>query len=304
MAPKEKPLSLESLTPKARQVILVKRIQERKPVKAWRSLLMELAGFDSTRDRLHARAKRKRLLFLALFLILLIATFFLGAAFALPGALIGGLLSSACLVAAGVFHSRAKKLQDMDLMSDFRTVLIPFLKILQEDLRKKAPIHLSMNLAGLKPGKVVREGQVAPGRFKSVSERVYSDRWCSMSMRMADESIVRLRLVNLVHRQERRWKNPRGKPKKKVKWKKVVLLSATLFPSVKHLRWNKARVQEGARADRVRIVKRKGIPGVRIVRKFKFKTVDKEPLATIKAKEMTRLLMHLYAMTTPVEKRR
>ncbi|MBN1106018.1 MAG: hypothetical protein JXL84_21590 [Deltaproteobacteria bacterium] len=304
MASKEGPLSLESLTPKARQVILLKRIEERKPAKAWRSLLTELAGFDSIRDRLYAKASRRRVLFFVLFGILFVLSFLLGDALGLPGVVVGLLLSCACLVLSILFHSRVKKLRDMDLMSDFRTVLIPLLKILQEDLTKKVPVRLSLNLVGLKPGKVIREGDVPPGRFKRVTERLYRDRWCAMSVRMADGSMVRLRLVNLVLRQERQWTNPRRKTKFKVKWKKVVLVSATLFPSVEYLRWNKSRVQERARVDKVRIVKRRGIPGVRITRKFKFKTVGKEPVETIKAKEIVRLLMHLYAMTRPVGERR
>lgn len=302
MTTKEKPLSLDRMTPKARQVILLRRIQERRPVKEWQSLLRELAAFDSTRDRLHARAKKRRLLFFVLFVILLIAAFLIIGLAGLAGALSAGVLSLSSLVVAIVFHRRVQSLKKMDLMSDFRSLLLPFFKVLRRDLHKKAKVNLSLNLKGLTTDKIVRKGEIPPGRFKKVTESVYRDRWCSLTARLADESVIRLRIANLVTCQERSWKNPRGKVKSKVKWKKEVLLFGTLFPSPTSLRWQKASVQDRARVDKMKIVKRGGIPGVRIARKYKFKTLNKEPAATIRPKTIVGLLMHLYAMTMPLEK--
>jgi len=308
VAPGKKTVTLESLSPEAVAAMRDRKLAGQDSFKRWQKLLAELAAFDAQTDALMQAAKKRMITYFVLAIIMFFLMFF---AIPVAGALgdaAGGVYLAAALIAAIValfvffivqifrYMQKGKRLKNVDLLNDFRLCLIPFLDELAEDCDPKTKMKLNLDLSGLTPQKVFNTRQVPPGRFRAVTETFSWDPWCHLSMKLIDGSVMILDLKNYVMAQKREWSNPRGKHKSKTKWRKIAIVSATLIPDVSDTEWDEAKLTERARQDKLKVTEKKGAKVARLVRKWKFKSVNQEPDVAVAPNEVMGMLMQLYGM--------
>lgn len=303
----EKTLSL-----KAKKVVDAKKASGGKPFEDWQSLLKEIFAFDATRDIQHARTKKWLTLWVIGFILLLFPAIFCTLiALDTRGirtidivAVLVVLAFLACLYFLIAMIKKLRHLGKLDIMNDPGAIVGPLLTMLAEDVSPEAAMNLEIDLSGLTKEKMVREREVPPGRFKKVTEKIYKDPWCDLTVKLIDKCKINLKVENEFTEQKRVWRNPRGKYKSKTKWRKLVTVVATLFPMSGSRGWIKDKVRALAREEKVKIAKKEGGPGVRITKKYKFKGLSTEPDETVDASEIVGMLVQLYGLTAPVEKRR
>ncbi len=291
MAEKKK-LDMTSLSPAAQKIVETKKVSGEDRLKGWFTILREVAAFDSVADELRAKASKRA----TIFLIVSIALLFLG--FFTFG--ITAILAIPCIVLTIVYFVKKGKLKKIDLSNEFRTVLIPFLQTMSEDIQPKGRISLELDMAGPSDGKIVRQEEIPPGRFRKVKETIRQDPWCRLSAPLANGARLILNVDNLYVTHDRYWRNPRGKSKHKAKWKKQVNVTAGLIPSGA-LAFDKAEVDSMAIMDKMKLKEKDESQMVRLTRKFKFKAVNQAPEESVTTDDLVGMFFHIGSALTEAQ---
>jgi hypothetical protein len=307
MAKAAKDVRVEDLSPAAQQAVDAKHVAGRRKVKDWIGLIKELAEFDAVSDQLQKRASN----FMILGIVVLIA----GAiGFAVAASHGGGFLSVLCAllgvagIALAVYHGlRWSRFKKVDLANDFRACVPPLLDVLAEDMEDKAKVKMELDMAGIGKSKQVKKGKIDPGRFRKVIETIYQDPWCSLTAPLVDGSQAVLNIENQFIAHERHWtkrsRSGKIKFKSKTKWKKLVHVSAAIVPNAENFEWDDAAVDARAAEEKLKMAEKKGCRVCRLVRKFKFSDVNKQPDGVVPAEEIVGMFMHLFSMLAPAEAR-
>ena len=291
MAEKKK-LDVTSLSPAAQQIVETKKVSGEDRLKGWFTILREVAAFDNTADELRAKASKRATIFLIVSIVLLFLAFFTFG--------ITALLAIPCIVLTIVYFVKKSKLGKIDLSNEFRTVLIPFLQTMSEDIQPKGRITLELDMAGPSKEKIVSEQEIPPGRFRKVKETIRQDPWCRLSAPLANGARLILNVDNVYVTHDRYWRNPRGKSKHKAKWKKQVNVTAGLIPAGA-LEFDKAEVDSMAVMDKMKLKEKADSQMVRLVRKFKFKAVNQAPEESVTTDDLVGMFFHIGSALTEAQ---
>lgn len=314
--PSGKSPRLEDLSEPVRGLVENKRIWGRRTVKEWLQLLTEASSFDVVLEQIRNRAGKFRNLFIAATVILAIVAIFVH-----EPLLLWLVLVLAALGAGLFFGLRKWNLDKQDVSDDFRKVLVPLLRLLQEDIHPYGQVHLRLDIGGLTKEKVLAERNMPPGRFKKVVLATYADHWCRMKAPLANGGELLLSVENIWSRERRRWRNANGKFKWKTKWKKVVRVTAGLIPDSRFVfdkilaeavakRYRAAAPQEGEEAAgkgmrkfRFRMVRVRGREIGKLTRKFKFRGVNEQPQDTVTPQQVAGMFFQMAGMLRPTGRR-
>jgi len=212
------------LTPRQKQILQEKRLAESLDIRALLDLLAPLARFDAATDRKRSRAGNvgcvsSLLAFAGLFI------------FAASGGLapVAALPASGAALAIGALL-RYRALKKMDLSNNLRTLAVPLLVVLGEEVDRGAPIDLELDLRRHDvPDKLVREEPPdSGGGYYSIVNRHFKDAWMSGRARLADGARLRWAIVDEIMQQTKRRRNARGKIKTKTKYKKRTTMSVSI----------------------------------------------------------------------------
>ncbi len=299
---------LSRLSPRADSCVKSKRLRGKATFRELRDLISELARFDKATDEVRSKTQMKAGVGCVVMIVAIIAAV---VAIAMEDEIgmktsetilyaMGG-LAVLSLIFAVVFQVKAGRLGKLDLANDFRLCLKPLLDDLAEDVSNKTRVDFDVDMKGVCKEKMIERGEIPPGRFKKVIQTKYRDPWCALRMRLADGSVMDLDIVDHYTLHERRWTNPRGKSKSKFKWKKLVVVSATLVPGGKGLDFSRedAKIAEGM--GKLKIKDKKDAKVLRLVKKYKFKSIMVEPKETAAHDDVLGMYMKLYSMMKPAQ---
>lgn len=283
-----------SLSKAAQTIILQKTVAGRQSPGDWINLFRELSDFDQ-----HLDALRNKLGASGKTAAIVAAISFFAAFFTFGLAL---LVFIPALIIAIRKYSRKSKLARVDLDNDFRSTLLPFLKIMSEDLSPDKPVDLALDLAGRTDKKMIKKAELPPGRFKKVTQTVWTDPWCRLSGSLVDGSKISLTITNHFTSQERQWRNARGKSKSKTKWKKISIVTAGLRPDPEQFQMAQSSGQ--AQAGKLKIVDRGNGKIVRLTNKVRFTSVGEPPDQAVSAQTIVGMFMRLQSDMMPLGARR
>jgi hypothetical protein len=293
---------LKGLSKAAETAVRKRRVFGRLRLSRWLKILRELARYDEAGELLRAR-NLKRAVASACILVLTIVLMllFLGpkesfVVFVLMA--VCAILASASLTYALISRGRLKNL---DLADDFRTVLIPFLTAIREDVASRDKVRLNLDFGGPSEGKVVRQGDLPGKGKKRIHETVYSDPWCSLEAPLAAGNHITLDITNTYVCHDVRWSNPRGKSKRKIKWKKLVLVRAAMSPDAGRFRFEPSAAKEMAGHEPLKLKNRIEGEAAALKAKHKFKSVGSTPPAeSIQPKEIVAMFLKLGSLIRPL----
>lgn len=294
---------IEALSAPARQALDTGRVEGRFRPRLLIALLRELGIFDrGTAEQIEAAHKRQAG---GVSLAIIMGLVALVSALVLRGISSGFLLVSlGALVVAGLGVARAlknrgeaKRLERVDLLDDFHALLLPFLRDIQEDLTSRGRIRVALQLDGIQDHKLGASRDWSSERFDVVREWTYHDPWCELEAALVDGSHIQLAISNDWTRQDRVWRNPRGKTKHKTKWKKIVTLQAAVRPPASGLDWRAAdAVSPGVT---LKVKERAGQEIRRLVRRAKFKSLEAPPAETLSVGDVVAAFLALFGMLAP-----
>lgn len=124
--------------------------------------------------------------------------------------------------------SGIRKLRQRELEADLDTVVLPLLRILQEDVLPAEKLRLHLQLGGLAQATLVRESRPRQNVYPRVVVQVLQNPWLRGETQLADGTALRLRITDLVRKVEKIKRNPRGKTKTRYAYKQRSLLSVEL----------------------------------------------------------------------------
>lgn len=277
-------------------MIATRRISGHFNLKHLDRLLNELSQFDSGTDVLVKR-------FTTLMIVFIIVSFlalFAGIMLASEEMYLLGLLVFGAPVGLAIFCGvKMKRLKGIDLMNDFRTTVQPVLRDLMQDMAPNEKVKVEMELSGAADSKQTAKRDL-PTSYLKLTETVYDDPWCELTLPFIDGSAAAIEFVNCYRRFDRRYRGRRGKVKSKTKWRKEASATATLLPSGAGLFNEEAlrlRIQQGW--EKYKLIDRDGRPGARIERYWVFKAASDPPAEGPPAKEVVGMLLRLYGCWTP-----
>jgi hypothetical protein len=303
---------VKMLSAEAQAVVDKKRLSGRLRFSRLRKLLAELRDFDAVTDKLQSRSKGLTCLMIVLVLVLGIVTAVLifrateGRGDMIT-AVLPGLPAAICAVLLVVFAVRWRRFAKADLDNQFRTVLVPFLEAISQDVEPKAKVGARIGMSGLTKEKIVSKQKIPPGRYRKIIETVYKDPWCNLQVELADGSRMMLRVEDQATSLDLHWtkRSSSGKTKfkHKRKWKKLVVVTAALVPEAEKLSWDEADVEQLAGQEKLKLADKKFGRVCRLVRKFKYGSVGSPPTESVGSDEIIPMFMQLYSMLNPVAQR-
>ena len=248
------------------RITRTKRVGASMPVDSWLRVLREVADVDvSQESRRHVFGCAIVVLIVALVASLV---FHAELSHALPVAV--GLLLTVLVLVIGYYIW----LRQSDLSNEFRVLLIPLLETLREDFRPDRPVALELDMRGLVGEKVVRQGKIAPPhgnhRIRSISQTIYLDPWCRVQGVLTGGHRMRLAVSSHYVRNVRSYISASGKSKSKTKWRKSVMVTASLAPALPH-GIDRAKLPQQIHSGRCKVQQRRGRQLAVIRQKFKFK---------------------------------
>jgi hypothetical protein len=302
MAQKTRRRPLKGLSKAAETAARKRQVFGRLRLNRWLGILKELASYDDAGDQLRSRAKRGSAISVVSFIVLLFLLF----AFWGGGELLVVSMALGCgaLIALGLFVyflKRMTQLKDLDLANDFRSVLIPFLIAIREDVPPKEKIRLNLDLAGPLETKVIRQGDLGQRGGKEVHETVYSDPWCHLEAPLAAGKHITLEIANTYIRHEVRWRTSRGKNKTKSKWKKLVVVRAEMAPDARRFLLDPGAVKKERGEGGLKLKKRVDGEAAVIKMKQKFRSVGPDPPAeSVQTKQIVAMFLRLGSLLRPI----
>ena len=294
----KKQVDLSALSDELKQIVTEKKVEGRKRLKDWMRLLRDVATFDETTDQLFAKAKKRFTLYLILTIVSVFLAPFTAAIFPVPFIFLAAAIVFIVLTIRA--SKEKKKLKQIDLSNDFRTVLVPFFQVMSEDINPKGQIALELSFSGASPDKVVQQGPIEPGRFKKVVETVYHDPWLRLDAPLVEGSRLLLTIENRYISQDRHWRNARGKSKHKVKWTKIPMVTVALRPNPDLAGVDAALAPDTA--DKMKFSSKAKGDLARISRKFKFKSITELPEENVSVDDLVQMCFHLSSTLKPSDK--
>jgi hypothetical protein len=298
MTEPKRQVDLATLSPELKQIITEKKVQGQKRLKDWLRLLREVAAFDEATDQLLAKAKKRFILFLVLAIVSGFLTAFTVVLFPVPIVFLVAMIVFIVLMVKA--NNQKKQLRQIDLSNDFRTVLVPFLQVMAEDINSRGQISMELGFAGPSQANIVQQGPILPGRFKKVVETIYRDSWLRLDAPLIEGSHLLLSIENKFVSHDRHWRNARGKSKHKVKWAKMAIVTAALRPNP-----NLADIDASLAADAVvklKVSSKEKGDMARISRKFKFKSITEPPADNVSVDDLVQMCFNLSAMLKPASR--
>lgn len=292
---------LKGLSKAAEAAVLKREVFGRLKLVRWLKILRELARYDEAGDLQRARLKKTAVISgVALVPLGILLAFLAGEE---EPWFVSAVLGAAMLTAAILLIYclvRNKRLTNLDLANDFRKVLIPFLTAIREDVPSKDKIKLKLDLAGPTDSKAIRKGAPTHRDGKKIQETVYSDSWCHLEASLVTGSRITLDISNLYTRRKVTSKNPRGKYKLKVKWKKLVVARAGMSPDMERYAFDPVAVERKAGEGELKLKKRVEGPSAALKMKRKFKSAGSPPSESIQPKEILGMFLRLESLMRPV----
>ncbi len=295
----QKPPSVTELSARAADCAASKTVTGRMRFSECQSLLTELADFDEATDR-HAQCAKSWLITCVLAAV---ALGILTVAVSVNAGELGflpGIGLAAAVIGCIIMGCRYSRLSAISLANEFRLVLSPFLDEIREDIPPKARVNIALDVSGVTPAKIVKQGEIPPGRFDKVVETIYEDPWCSFQVDLVDGSRLQLGIHNKYILHDRRWttrsRSGKTKWKRKEKWKKRVTVTAAISPDADALSWSPSQVDALARNEKVKLAEKKGAHVCRLVRRFKFSGIDTAPEDSPSPRSLVGMFMRLYKM--------
>ncbi len=183
-----------------------------------------------------------------------------------------------------------------DIINDFRNTVVPFLEYVEEDISPQAQVEYSLDLAGPVKAKIAKSWRDKV-RTRSYGFTLYEDPWFNMAVRLKDGNLMELSCVNLWQKRVRRG------GKRKVKWKKVSLITAAITVRNDAMKWDEAKVARKAAQGKVKF--RPGKKGGRLslTRKFKFKRLTELPQKSPSPKQVAGMFMEIYKLSSVVQEK-
>lgn len=198
---------LSKLTAEQKAILQSKDIKLHRTADNLLALLTPIAELDAAADSLRTKARRLR----GFSLVAAIAFFFV--ARGLDGsARIGVFAVSAILIALAIFLTVrvVKPLALADISDNLRTVALPFLRVLREDVAPGEPLQMHIGLDPLASKKHLLAGKVA-------KETNYLDPWFEGQATFADGTRLHWRVVDQLRSRTRTKRSASGKTKMKTK---------------------------------------------------------------------------------------
>ena len=214
--------SYRALSEEQRTVLQTKIIEAEKTPQEWLTFLQPLAAFDRKRDQSSHRAKGFAI---AGGLLLFFSAF----VFAVSEMELGrsGLLLGAVICGLAIW--RYWSLKPVNIEGDLNKLVVPVLHILKEELPAQEKLYLRLNLCETEKAELVKE---VPPKNKSGYPRTWMQffrkPWLSGTTRLADGTMLRLRITDMVKKVERTKRNARGKIKTKKKYKQQSVLALAM----------------------------------------------------------------------------
>ena len=283
----------------SKEVVKTKSIEGKGRVADWFDILDTLASFDSMTDQRHSKTKGKATLFGVLAVIAGIVTGVAAGNNALQGAVL-----IAVLVAVGVivclatfFIVKTVMLGRIDLANDFRETLVPFLRVIEEDIEPKGKLSLELDLSAPdSKAKLVEKRKLPPGRFIKLTETIYVDPWCKAVIPLTAGNQITLTIEKRPSCFQRTYRNARGnKIKTKVKWKLLTTVTMTLSPNPDDFQWDQEDVQTLAQSEKVKLANKKGHDVCKLVQRYKAKSATL-PTDSVDPDELVGMCMRLCSM--------
>lgn len=198
----------------------------------WLAFLGPLASFDKVGD------ESRRILYqvfglaglVSLLGFFVMVGLFIGQHDSTPG-LVAAAVSACAAVVTIVLWPIYSRVAELDLRNHLREVLIPFLRVLEQDMPAKALLRLKLDLAGTVDRKLVSKSDEDPGlwQYPKVKIRTYRDPWMTGAATLADGSALVFHGVDMLRRREVTRKGYRKvKTKTKVKVKHVFAVKLAL----------------------------------------------------------------------------
>jgi hypothetical protein len=292
MAAAKQSTRVEDLSPAAQTIVERKRVTSRRRLKEWLDVFKEIADFDEAVKPLCSRAGALGGIFGIIAIVTLLLTV-LVTYYAALAAIPSGAL-------AVYYGMRWRRFRSVALVNDFEVVVLPFLRIIAEDVDQDARISLKLDMSGPTDDKIITTKEMPPGRFKKVIQTIHRDPWCHLNVPLAEGSRLLLTVTNTYLSEDRRWKNARRKSKRRVKWKKVVKVTAGLIPNGRNTEFDQKAVRAGTKKERLKLAEKKHRTVARLTRTFKFKAVNQLPQESVSAKELVQMFFQLGSLLEPV----
>lgn len=301
MAQKTGRRRLEKLSKAAETAVHTRKVFVRLKLARCLKILKELTRFDEAGDLLRASARKRGIISGVAFLVLIFVLLFVAAIeelWIVSTVLCFGMVAAAALAVYSFIQY--KRLKNLDLANDFRTVLVPFLTAIREDVPAQDKIKLKLDLAGPSDSKVIRKGEPASKGGKKIQETVYSDPWCHLEAPLAAGSHITLDISNVYTQRNVSWKT-RGKHKRKTKWKKLVLVRAGMSPAPGRFAIDPAAADQKLGEYGLKLKKRPEGETAAIKAKRKFKSAGPAPPSeSIQPKEILDMFFRLGSVMRPV----
>jgi hypothetical protein len=188
-----------------------------------------------------------------------------------------------------------QKAKRHDVPDELRKVVRPVLRRLADDLAAGEKVKVEADLTGLGEGKKGRGLYLR--KVNAANKTSYEDRLLRMEMPLADGATAVLELSNFFLMEERQKTTTRGKTKWKKKWRKMARATAMLLPAGP-VEWVAGPVDAGW--EKLRLVEKDGVRGVRLTRYWEWKGDMGPPEQTPPAKEVVGLFARLAMMRRAV----
>ena len=191
------------------------------------------------------------------------------------------------MVAAVVIANwRFRKARESDIPDEIRLTIQPVIRSLVPDVDPAKKIRVDLQLNSRIEEKLDKHVECV----------------CFVRMQLADASIASFRIVNSYRKSVRGKRNKNGKYKRKVKWKKKSVLTASLLPAP-GAAWAAKRIQsqlQPKRGEKFRMTRSaRGSRVGRLTRRYRFSKVGEIPRDTIPPRDVIDLFLRLALGRTP-----
>ncbi|HSE99144.1 MAG TPA: hypothetical protein VLD57_12825 [Blastocatellia bacterium] len=218
-------LAYSSLSPRQKEFVKVKYIENSHTPSEWLAFFSKIAVYDRHGDAARNVLKKAGCATgAAAFISIFISAFF---ETWLPILL----LAPIAIITVVLYFIRKKS----DLPNNFRKFLVPMVSILREEMKPGEPLFLHIDLrGGLLNSKEVPAPRLRTtdkiSRWSSgnISESFYSDRWLEARGVLADKSRLELQVRDFIRKRVVTRRNARGKTKVKTKYKVKSTIDARL----------------------------------------------------------------------------
>lgn len=211
-----------SLSDEQKAVLRTKTIDAEKTPQEWLMFLRPLAAYDRKRDKSSRWLKG---LAIASGILVFFSVFFLVSSELEVGW--SGLIGGAVVLVLALW--RYWHLKAVNIEGDLNKLVVPVLHILKEELPAQGKLQLQLNLCALEKAEQIKETpkrkvRVVPG----VTTQLFRKPWFSGTTQLADGTVLRMRITDLVKKVEKTKRKTRGRTKTKLKYKQQSVLSLAM----------------------------------------------------------------------------